>query len=347
MIVLALLMCSVTAADYTMNTASKVEFYAWDTVNNVPKTGDAGQITAYVRIDGGSLTILTDTSATELSSTNAPGSYEFDVAAAETNGDHLFFSAKSSTANISLAPISVNTKAPLRAAASLVDASPAPTTTTFAATGLSSVVTDFYKGDAVVFTSGALQGQSGQIYSYAGPTTKLITLQSALTSAPVAGVTFVIVKTVSSRKLADIIAAADASGNMAAMVKGFITTAVTEAGGAGRLSAAISTWGNVATPVSTAASVNQTVMVLQSGTVATAGNARTFTLSSGFPAVANAYLPGTVLTFTDATTSQSFAGRIHSYSAGRVVTMYDNLPVVPENGDVVKVWPFFWVPVGF
>ena len=49
-----------------------------------------------------------------------------------------------------------------------------------------------------------------------------------------------------------------ASGNVNAMVQGFIGTAVTEAGGAGRLAAAVSTWGNVATPVATAASVNQT-----------------------------------------------------------------------------------------
>ncbi len=41
-------------------------------------------------------------------------------------------------------------------------------------------------------------------------------------------------------------------------VTGFIGTVVTEAGGVGRLAAAISTWGNVATPVATAASVNQT-----------------------------------------------------------------------------------------
>ncbi len=34
-------------------------------------------------------------------------------------------------------------------------------------------------------------------------------------------------------------------------------TAITEAGGAGRLAASISTWGNVPTPVATAASVNQ------------------------------------------------------------------------------------------
>lgn len=260
MMVLALLMCSVAAADYTMNTASKVEFYAWDTVNNVPKTGDAVQIAAYVRIDGGSLTQLADTSAAEISSTNAPGSYEFDVAAAETNGDHLFFSAKSSTANISLSPISVNTKAPLRAAASLVDASPAPTTTAFAATGLSSAVTDFYKGDAVVFTSGALQGQSGQIYSYTGPTTKLITLQSALTSAPVAGVTFVIAKTASSRKIADIINAADASGNVGAMVKGFVTTTFPAETVAGYLATGFHKMYNLAPAYQnfTQASVNQT-----------------------------------------------------------------------------------------
>jgi hypothetical protein len=257
LVCLATLTC---LADYTMNTASKVEFLAWDTANNVPKTGDAAQIAAYVRIDGGTLTQLADTSATELSSTNAPGVYEFDVAAAETNGDHLLFTAKSSTANISLSPLSVNTKAPLRSGGSVVDASPAPTTTTFAATGLPSTVTDFYMGDAVVFTSGALAKQSGQIYSYAGPTTKLITLQSALTAAPTAGDTFVIVKTASSRKLATIISAADATGNVGAMLKGVATTTLPAEGTAGNYAGSFGSMFNVAAADRhlTVGSVNQT-----------------------------------------------------------------------------------------
>jgi hypothetical protein len=88
-------------------------------------------------------------------------------------------------------------------------------------------------------------------------------------------------------------------------------------------------------------------LVLQAGHVETAGTARRFTLSSDFPALANAYPTGTVLTFTDATTGQTYAGRIKGYTAGRVVTMADSFLAAPENGDAVKVWPFFWVPVGF
>jgi len=156
-----------------------------------------------------------------------------------------------------------------------------------------------------------------------------------------------------------------------ATLTGYIGTAVTEAGGAGRLAAAVSTWGNVATPATTAASVNQTgdsyarlgapagasiaadiaagttAARLKTGTVATAGTASTFTLSSGFPAIANAYLRGAILTFTDATTGQIYAGIIRSYTSGRVVTMQNPLPAAPELGDAVSVWPFLFVPAGF
>lgn len=91
--------------DWAKNVATTITFYAWDTGNGVPKTGDAANLTAYVRIDGGSLTILGDTSATELSATNAPGSYEFSVAQAETNGDVLCFTCKSATAGIYVFPV--------------------------------------------------------------------------------------------------------------------------------------------------------------------------------------------------------------------------------------------------
>lgn len=83
------------------NTASqKVYVFAFDATTNVPKTGDAAQITAYVAKDFGSVTALGDTSATECDATNAPGYYLFDITQTETNADVVMVSAKSSTANI-------------------------------------------------------------------------------------------------------------------------------------------------------------------------------------------------------------------------------------------------------
>jgi hypothetical protein len=83
------------------NVASqKLTVFAFDSTTNLPKTGDAANITAYVSIDGGTVTALGDTSATELDSTNAKGYYSVDVSQSETNGDKLLFSAKSSTSNI-------------------------------------------------------------------------------------------------------------------------------------------------------------------------------------------------------------------------------------------------------
>jgi len=83
------------------NVASqKLTVFAFDSTTNLPKTGDAANITAYVDKDDGGVTVLGDTSATEKDSTNAKGYYIFDLTQAETNGDKLLFSAKSSTSNI-------------------------------------------------------------------------------------------------------------------------------------------------------------------------------------------------------------------------------------------------------
>lgn len=76
--------------------------FAWDTTTGVAKTGDAANITAYVSKDYGAVTVLGDTSATEMDATNAKGYYLFDAAQAETNGDCLMVSAKSSTSNIAV-----------------------------------------------------------------------------------------------------------------------------------------------------------------------------------------------------------------------------------------------------
>lgn len=91
------------------NVAGRVTLLAVDTATNLPKTGDAANITAYVKIDGGAVTQLGDTSATEEDATNAPGLYTFTVAQAESNGDVLVFSAKSSTSGVRIVPRVVST----------------------------------------------------------------------------------------------------------------------------------------------------------------------------------------------------------------------------------------------
>lgn len=69
----------------------------------------------------------------------------------------------------------------------------AATTTSFV-TALTTAVDDFYNDQLIVFTSGTLAGQSRPIVDYDG-TTKTITLDEPLTSAPANGVTFTIQST--------------------------------------------------------------------------------------------------------------------------------------------------------
>lgn len=102
------------------NVASqKIQLFAFDATTNVPKTGDAANITAYVSKDHGAVTVLGDTSATEMDATNAAGNYVFDLTQAETNADELTFSAKSSTANIKIVPRFISTNPPNYTAASI------------------------------------------------------------------------------------------------------------------------------------------------------------------------------------------------------------------------------------
>ncbi len=92
------------------NVASqKVTLFAFDYSTGAPKTGDAGNITAYVAKDDGAVTVLTDTSASELEASNAKGLYSFDLSQAETNADKLVFSATSSTGNVSVVPTTIYT----------------------------------------------------------------------------------------------------------------------------------------------------------------------------------------------------------------------------------------------
>lgn len=83
------------------NVASQKKIYfAFDATTNLPKTGDAANITPYEQIDYGTVTAITDTSMSEVDSTNAKGYYVCDLTQAETNGNEILFTAKSSTSNI-------------------------------------------------------------------------------------------------------------------------------------------------------------------------------------------------------------------------------------------------------
>jgi len=88
------------------NTASqKVIVYAIDSTTGLPKTGDAGNITAYITKDGGSATVSNDANPTELDATNLKGLYAFDTTQAETNCDLFALSSVSATASITLEPV--------------------------------------------------------------------------------------------------------------------------------------------------------------------------------------------------------------------------------------------------
>lgn len=143
------------------NVASqKLIVFAFDSTTNLPKTGDAANLTAYVSIDYGAVTVLGDTSATEMDATNAKGYYLFDLTQGETNGNTLLFSAKSATANIVVvgAPAAIQTVpssfvvAPGSANALLIGGSNAATTFAGLTTGALSCTTITASG-AVAFQS--------------------------------------------------------------------------------------------------------------------------------------------------------------------------------------------------
>lgn len=82
------------------NVASqKVALFSFDVTTGLPNTGDGANITPYVSKDYGTVTVLGTVTATEMDSTNAKGWYSFVLTQAETNGDMLLFTGKSSTAN--------------------------------------------------------------------------------------------------------------------------------------------------------------------------------------------------------------------------------------------------------
>ena len=153
------------------NVASqKLIVFAFDSTTNLPKTGDSANLTAYVSKDFGSVTVLGDTSATEMDATNAKGYYLFDLTQGETNADTLLFSAKSSTSNIVViaVPATVFTLPPNFTARSIDSSGNGKATLADSVThgGSAAVLTlktvtvspGSGNGDAVTITGGAASG---------------------------------------------------------------------------------------------------------------------------------------------------------------------------------------------
>jgi len=86
------------------NAAQKIHVYAYDSTTGAAKTGDAGNITAYVSLDG-TANAVDDTNPAEVDATNMPGVYVFDLTEAETDCDAFALYAKSSTSDVRLEPI--------------------------------------------------------------------------------------------------------------------------------------------------------------------------------------------------------------------------------------------------
>lgn len=78
------------------NVAQKWIVFAFAPATNLPVTGDAANITANIRIDGGAANAVDDTNPTELED----GFYVFDTTAAESNGDNLVLCPVSSTSGV-------------------------------------------------------------------------------------------------------------------------------------------------------------------------------------------------------------------------------------------------------
>lgn len=85
----------------------KWRVFAYDRTTQIPKTGDAANITAVISIDGAAAGATNDVNPTELSG----GFYEFSLTQAETNGSELLIIASSVTSSIQVigAPATVTT----------------------------------------------------------------------------------------------------------------------------------------------------------------------------------------------------------------------------------------------
>ena len=91
----------------------KVYVYARNLVTNLPVTGDAANITAQISKDEAAAAATNDVNPTELEATDQPGIYVFTLTQAETNATRIAISAVSSTQDVHLDPLLIQTDPPI------------------------------------------------------------------------------------------------------------------------------------------------------------------------------------------------------------------------------------------
>jgi len=93
------------------NVASQsIGVFAYDSTTGAAKTGDAGNITAYISLDFAAPAQTNDVNPTELDAVNAPGWYVFDLTQAETNAEVIVLAPVSVTADILIDQVQVVTQ---------------------------------------------------------------------------------------------------------------------------------------------------------------------------------------------------------------------------------------------
>ncbi len=94
-----------------LNTASQyVYLRAWNIASGnfaVPRTGDAGNISAFIALNGADESAATN-SVAEVDATNCPGVYRLLLTAAELNADSVLVTATSSTGNTTLTHVELH-----------------------------------------------------------------------------------------------------------------------------------------------------------------------------------------------------------------------------------------------
>jgi len=166
---------------YKNKASQKFPVTAWDTDNNVAKTGDASNITALLFNDGVAVgTATDDTNPTEMGTS---GVYVFNMTQAESNFDMLILAAESSTSNIQLDPVSVFTQPETRDTGTAQAVLSIPSVGTVGLAVQTNAVTSGTVGLAVQVNSGTV----GRANSVANPTGGTVDLVGSVTSLTFSG----------------------------------------------------------------------------------------------------------------------------------------------------------------
>ena len=174
------------------NFAQKWVVFAFDETTGIEQIDDQNQITANIRIDGGSPNAIDDVNPTQLED----GYYVFDVTAAETDGSLLLICPVSSTADIQVVGVPGSIYTHENVICGISDGAGSTTTiVTSLETTHSLATNDALNGRVVIFdantTTVALRQQAGEISAYNGSSGLItVTAGSAFTTSPANGDTF-------------------------------------------------------------------------------------------------------------------------------------------------------------